>query len=158
MLHGEVTKEGLSSLEVAGESEGSFLLRNSFLLRLSRLIAEGLFFLVQFPSGDPRAGSDLIPFESTQKEKWWPMVSFRLKALPLLASSLDSDRQRLPRGDKSVSSSEAIVQQFVELSHSQKVPHIVQAVCSVRLGACRPTDSDSLFNFLQTLNTNPSNP
>ena len=116
---GRSLEEGLSSLEVAGEIEGSFLLRNSFLLRLSRLIAEGLFFLVQFPSGDPRAGTDLIPFESAQKENWWPMVSFRLKALPRLASSLDCERQRIPRGgDKSISSPEAIVQQFVELIHS----------------------------------------
>ena len=113
MLHGEVTEEGLSSLEVSGECEGSFLLRNSLLLRLSRLIAEGLFFLVQFPSGDSRAGSDLIPFESAQKEKWWPMVNFKLKARPWLASSLDSDRQLVPREDKSVSL-EAIVQKFIE--------------------------------------------
>ena len=40
---GRSLEEGLSSLEVAGEIEGSFLLRNSFLLRLSRLIAERLF-------------------------------------------------------------------------------------------------------------------
>ena len=119
MLHGEVTEVGMSSLEVAGESEASFLLRKSFLLRLSRLIADGLFtrpiFLVQFPSGNPWAGSDLIPFESTQKEKWWPMVSFRLKARPWLASNLDSDRHLAPRGDKSAASSpEAIVQKFIE--------------------------------------------
>ena len=118
MLHGEVTEVGMSSLEVAGESEDSFLFRNSFLLRLSRLIADGLFtrpvFLIHFPSGDPWAGSDLIPFESTQKEKWWPMVNFRLKARPWLASNLESDRQLVPRGDKSVSSPEAMVQQFVE--------------------------------------------